>query len=109
MNPDLAHTVQQLSRYLRHHPKACDTAEGIARWWLSSARAPVPLALVEAALDHLLALDLVQARRAADGRVRYRRNPADTTLDARLDALARDPLTLPAAAPPPAARPPRMH
>ena len=109
MNPDLAHTVQQLSRYLRHHPNACDTAEGIARWWLRSARAPVPLTLVEAALDHLLALDLLQAQRAADGRVRYRRNPADATLDARLDALASDPLATPLPAPAAAPQPPRMH
>ena len=42
MNPDTAHTVQQLSHYLWRHPNACDTAEGIARWWLLGALMKAP-------------------------------------------------------------------
>ena len=56
MNPDTAHTVQQLSHYLWRHPNACDTAEGIARWWLLGARTSPPLPVVLSALDHLQAL-----------------------------------------------------
>ena len=26
--------VKQLARYLRENPLACDTLDGIARWWL---------------------------------------------------------------------------
>ncbi len=65
MNPDTAHTVQQLSHYLWRHPNACDTAEGIARWWLLGAHTSPPLPLVMSALDHLVALGLLQAHRAA--------------------------------------------
>ncbi|MGI9217398.1 MAG: hypothetical protein ACR2JA_10430 [Hydrogenophaga sp.] len=108
MNPDTAHTVQQLSHYLWRHPNACDTAEGIARWWLLDARTSPPLPVVMSALDHLQALGLVQAHRAADGRVRYRRPTADAAHDAQLQALAQCPWE----ASHPAPRhtpPPRMH
>lgn len=57
--------------YLKHHPNACDTADGISRWWLSSdahreARA------VEEALATLVEARLVEARRDPDGRTTYR-------------------------------------
>jgi hypothetical protein len=106
MNPDTAHTVQQLSHYLWRHPNACDTAEGIARWWLLGARTPPPLPVVLSALDHLVALGLLQAHRATDGRVRYRRPPADAAHDAQLQALAGSAWQQPDAIPTP---PPRMH
>lgn len=109
MNPDTAHTVQQLSHYLWRHPNACDTAEGIARWWLLGVSSPTPLPVVISALDHLQALGLLQAHRAADGRVRYRRPAADDALhDAQLQALAHTATGVrpPAPGAPP---PPRMH
>src|SRR6185436_8310989 len=31
----VAELVQQISAYLRDNPLACDTQEGIARWWLA--------------------------------------------------------------------------
>jgi len=31
----VAELVQQISGYLRDNPLACDTQEGIARWWLA--------------------------------------------------------------------------
>lgn len=108
MNPDTAHTVQQLSHYLWRHPNACDTAEGIARWWLLGAYTSPPLPVVLSALDHLQALGLVQAHRAADGRVRYRRPAADAAHDAQLQALAQCPWD--ASQPTPRhTPPPRMH
>lgn len=108
MNPDTAHTVQQLSHYLWRHPNACDTAEGIARWWLLGAHTSPPLPLVMSALDHLVALGLLQAHRAADGRVRYRRPASDAAHDAQLQALAGSAWH---AGPPGAGHtpPPRMH
>ncbi len=108
MNPDTAHTVQQPSHYLWRHPHACDTAEGIARWWLLGAHTSPPLPVVLSALDHLQALGLLQAHRAADGRVRYRRPAADAAHDAQLQALAGTTRGTPRPAPgaPP---PPRMH
>ncbi len=108
MNPDTAHTVQQLSHYLWRHPNACDTADGIARWWLLGAHTSPPLPLVMSALDHLVALGLLQAHRAADGRVRYRRPAPDAAHDAQLQALAGSAWH---AGPPGAGHtpPPRMH
>jgi hypothetical protein len=65
--------VQQLSRYLRIHPHACDTVEGIAVWWLDTD-GPVALGVVSAALDCMVDVGVVEARPpAADGRVRYQR------------------------------------
>jgi len=67
--------VQGLARYLREHPFASDTTDGIARWWLPGSGTP-PAADVEAALQWLVAQGLVLRVVAPDGRVRYRRDGA---------------------------------
>ncbi len=85
---DVMTIVQHLSRYLRVHAEACDTSEGIARWWVELDD-PAPVVTVEAALDCLVACGVVEAQPAIDGRVRYRRRAE--VPDDRLDALVQDP------------------
>jgi hypothetical protein len=89
MNPDVVTVVQHLSRYLITHPDACDTSEGIARWWISED-GPVPVAVVEAALDWMAARGVVKSTQAADGRVRYHRAKGEEP-DTRIAAMAADP------------------
>lgn len=62
--------VGTLAVYLRAHPFACDTAEGIRQWWFET----------EVAMDDLMAAlawmqlhHVVEELKAADGHVRYRR------------------------------------
>ncbi|WP_157269835.1 hypothetical protein [Azohydromonas aeria] len=90
-DPDLMTLVQCLSRYLREHPDACDTPDGIARWWIAAELPAAPVALVEQALDGMQACGAVESSQAADGRVRFRRAGAAAGIEARLDALAADP------------------
>ena len=62
--------MQRLTTYWLAHPLAADTLQGICRWWVNDplmGQAPV-----EAALQRLVAMGLVDASQAADGRVRYR-------------------------------------
>jgi hypothetical protein len=103
---ELPTIVQHVSRHLRVHPHACDTPEGIARWWVEQDD-PVSLDAVEAALAWLAAGQAVEAQpAAADGRVRYRR--ATGVSDERLAQIEHDPAA--ALGPPQAAlRGPRWH
>jgi len=89
MQPDVMVIVQRLSRYLRSHPDACDTPDGIARWWMDD-EGPLPVPAIETALVWMSECGLVESITAADGRVRFRRAGGDD-LDARLDAMAADP------------------
>lgn len=75
---DVTALVRSLNRYLRDNPLACDGAEGIARWWLA---APVDAGTLADALALMLARGEIQALRAADGRVRYRRRAAEPPAD----------------------------
>ena len=70
--------VHQLAAYLRDNPLACDTQEGIARWWLEPGTAVDGPALSRA-LERLQRDGLIESLRAADGRVRYRRVTVPTS------------------------------
>jgi len=109
MKPDVMTMVQKLSRYLRSHPDACDTPEGIARWWIDADPPPLPVSLVETALAWMASRGAVESLRAADGRVRYRRASAAADLDARLDALVEDPGSVAPLGDDPKLPPSRMH
>ncbi|RVU46209.1 hypothetical protein [Rubrivivax rivuli] len=61
--------IQALRRYTSDNPHACDTPDGIARWWLQGRHAG---GLVALALERMGAEGLLERRPAADGRVRYR-------------------------------------
>lgn len=99
MDPkDEVHTVvEALRRYMSDNPQACDTPDGIARWWLHARHTA---AVVERALESLLQQGLLERMPAADGRVRYRR--ADTAAPTPAPSASPAP---PAAALAPAAGP----
>jgi hypothetical protein len=71
-NPSEWRLVTELSTYWCEHPLACDTADGIRRWWLADGL-DVPGDVVAAALAWMVAWNLVVASTAADGRIRFRR------------------------------------
>lgn len=71
MDPEDSPVVLQLRRYLSDHPLACDSPDGIGRWWLRSSH---PQAAVEQALAWLAARGELERLPAADGRVRWRRS-----------------------------------
>jgi hypothetical protein len=58
--------------YLRAHPQASDSLEGIVSWWLP-ARFSAARDLVQESLDRLVARELVERTRLADGTIVYRR------------------------------------
>jgi len=78
-----------LSRYLRTNAKACDTAEGIARWWMPpgidvSETEVLPL------LDELREKGLVARFSTLDGRWLYRRSSIDAQSDDELGRMTAD-------------------
>ena len=71
--------VSALLEYLHSNPQACDTLDGIARWWLGGQWRQ-QTALVQDALDGLEELGVIERVEAGDGRVRYRRRERGDTL-----------------------------
>jgi hypothetical protein len=63
--------VSALLEYLRRNPQACDTLDGIERWWLGGEWRQ-RTRLVQDALDGLEELGVIERVEAGDGRVRYR-------------------------------------
>lgn len=75
--------VRALSRYLRLNPLASDTLEGISQWWLKSH--DYSQADLQRALEHMARAGVVEATRAADGQIRWRRCALSAAVDAQLD------------------------
>ena len=65
-----------LQTYLLANPYACDTADGIRRWWLDGNEDVAMDELVRA-LERLARAGLIEEVAAADGRRRYRRTGSD--------------------------------
>jgi hypothetical protein len=64
--------AEQIVHYLRMHPKAGDTLEGIARWWLASEQIDASVRDTAAALETLVQTDIVEAVRTSTGATFFR-------------------------------------
>jgi hypothetical protein len=85
---DLSAVVGALLRYVRANPHACDTAEGIRRWWFAPDVQFTEDAVVRA-LDAMDRDHLLELTTAVDGHQRYRRCATDEELEAALRGLDR--------------------
>ncbi len=63
--------AESLRQYLQTHPRAADTLEGIAKWWLPQALQPKSLEEVEKALDDLVVQGVVKKTTTAAGMTIY--------------------------------------
>lgn len=57
--------------YLRTHPQASDTLEGVAKWWLMRQRVSESTEVVQRVLQRLRDRGLIRERRLAGGRTLY--------------------------------------
>jgi hypothetical protein len=87
MESEIQQIVSALVAYVLANPLACDTQDGIERWWLSDC-GQSSLA-VAAALNWMVMKGYLQTATAADGRVRFRRIATDDSLQSAFDELPR--------------------
>ena len=78
-----------LSSYLRTNAQACDTADGIARWWMLP-HIDVSEAEVLPLLDELREKGLVTRFSTLEGRWLYRRLSIDARSDHELERMTTD-------------------
>ena len=69
--------AEEIARYLREHPDAADSLDGIRQWWLPRVRLQEATAQVEGALEELLGRGVVVRQVMPDGTVLYRRVETD--------------------------------
>jgi Fe2+ or Zn2+ uptake regulation protein len=60
--------------YLREHPGAADTLEGIATWWVQTKLVSESVDTVYSVLQSLKSEGLVSEKKTPDGRTLYFRN-----------------------------------
>jgi hypothetical protein len=82
-NSAVSACVKALASYMRANPHACDTAEGIHRWWFGTEH-EVAMDELQEALDWMKRCGVIEETVAADGRRRYRRLAGDALLGALL-------------------------
>ena len=74
INTKLPTLARHILRYLREHPEAQDTVEGIMMWWVSERAIKHWLPHVRKSLTALVSRGYLEKHTAADGRVFYRLN-----------------------------------
>jgi hypothetical protein len=79
INTKLPKLARQILRYLREHPEAQDTVEGIMVWWVSERAIKHWLPQVRRSLAVLVARGYLEKRMTVDGRVFYRVDPSRPT------------------------------
>jgi hypothetical protein len=77
--------VRELAKHWCANPLACDTTDGMLRWWLSATGVTRKEA-VASALAWMKRRGLVEELRATDGRIRFRRASGVETRLRRLAA-----------------------
>jgi hypothetical protein len=79
INTKLPELARHILRYLREHPEAQDTVEGITVWWVSERAIKHWLPEVRSSLATLVAKGYLAKRKMGDGRVSYHINQARRT------------------------------
>ncbi len=69
---EIALVAEEIRRYLETHPNAADSAEGVAKWWLTRQRFEHAVAQVQRALELLVAEGLI-GKRTTGGKAVYAR------------------------------------
>lgn len=69
----IAQLRDEILKYLAAHPRAADTVEGIANWWLPRQRYEEEIHKVQQVLDGLVERGLVAKTTLADGTILYER------------------------------------
>ena len=71
--PEIDELEKRIRGYLREHPSAADTLEGVAVWWLSGSAEGGWLENVRRAIEQLVARGEVARKTMIDGTVIYGR------------------------------------
>ena len=79
VDPDLHAIVSALARYLSANPLACDSLEGMHRWWFDQEYQWSKY-LLEKATSWMKEHKLIDEHIGTDGRARYRRIGSDEEL-----------------------------
>ena len=66
--------ARQILAYLKEHPNAADTVDGILEWWLPRQSLVEQRQVVERALRNLVNRDLIRVVDSADSRKHYQLN-----------------------------------
>lgn len=74
-DPEVQKIVDQIEFYLKNHPNAADTTEGISKWWLPSGE-EVSSLLVQQAIDYLISNSIVKSSTNINGNKVYSSNQA---------------------------------
>lgn len=74
--------VQQIADriecYLKNHPNAADTIEGIIKWWLPGLEIEVPSLIVQQAINYLVSKSIIKCNPNLNGNKIYSRNKVTT-------------------------------
>ena len=71
---DVQQTADQIECYLKNHPNAADTIEGIIKWWLPGRRIEASNLIVQRALDYLSSKSVIKSNANLDGNIVYSSN-----------------------------------
>lgn len=66
--------AKRIMNYLRKHPDAGDTLEGIAKWWLQSECIEQSVEKVSAALQQLVKKGMIKKQKAKYGNVFFHKS-----------------------------------
>lgn len=68
---EIVKIAEEIQQYLRTHPHAADSCEGIVRWWLTRQRIHEASDAVQQALDYLVATGSASRHAQTSGTVIY--------------------------------------
>lgn len=71
---EVIRTAEEILAYLKRHPEAMDTLDGIVRWWIPRQRIEESVQTVHKALDYLVKKKQIARRFTVAGDAVYGKN-----------------------------------